>query len=148
VGALDMVNFGAPETVPERFRGRNLYRHNPSVTLMRTTPEECAELGRRLAQRVSRSTGPATVFLPLRGASAISGKGGPFYDPEADEALFSAIRAELDRSRVDLVELDVAVNDPEFAGAMVARLQSYLEQTESGMERRNADGPDTTVGDS
>jgi uncharacterized protein (UPF0261 family) len=148
VGALDMVNFGAPETVPERFRGRNFYRHNPSVTLMRTTPEECAELGRRLAQRTSRSTGPATVFLPLRGVSAISGKDGPFYDPGADQALFSAIRAELDRSRVDLVELDLAVNDPQFAAAMVARLRSYLEHTQSGMERRSADGADTTVGHS
>lgn len=141
VGALDMVNFGAPDTIPQRFSGRNFYPHNPSVTLMRTTPEECAELGRRLAHRISQSIGPAAVFLPLRGVSAISGKGGPFYDPDADEALFSAIRAELDRSRVDLVELDLTVNDPEFAAAMVTKLQSYLEQ-------RRADGADTTVADS
>ncbi len=115
VGALDMVNFGPMDTVPERFRDRNLYVHNSSVTLMRTTPDECAELGRRLATRVSAATGPAVVLLPLRGVSAIAVDGGPFHDPAADDALFAAIREHLDRDRVELVELDAAVNDPEFA---------------------------------
>ncbi|GAB3429640.1 Tm-1-like ATP-binding domain-containing protein [Flindersiella endophytica] len=135
VGALDMVNFGPRETVPAEFEGRNLYVHNPSVTLMRTTPEECAELGKRLAQRVSATTGPATVFLPLRGVSAIAVEGGPFHDPAADAALFDAIRSNLDRSAVDLVELDLDVNDPAFANAMVDQLHAYISKhTRTGVK--------------
>ncbi|HEY8457190.1 MAG TPA: Tm-1-like ATP-binding domain-containing protein [Actinopolymorphaceae bacterium] len=127
VGALDMVNFGPKDTVPERFADRNLYVHNPSVTLMRTTPEECAELGRRLATRLSAATGPSALFLPLKGISAIAVEGGPFYDPEADAALFDAIRSTLDRSRVELVELDLDINDPAFAAAMADKLDSYVK---------------------
>ncbi|MBM7785296.1 Tm-1-like ATP-binding domain-containing protein [Tenggerimyces flavus] len=126
VGALDMVNFGPRETVPAEFEGRNLYVHNPSVTLMRTTPEECAELGKRLATRVSTTTGKATVFLPLAGVSAIATEGGPFYDKAADDALFDAIRANLDRDKVELIELDLAINDPQFAIAMADRLHEYV----------------------
>jgi len=126
VGALDMVNFGPMDTVPTAFRNRRLYRHNASVTLMRTTPDECAELGRRLAERVSRSTGPAAVFLPLQGVSAIATRGGPFDDPAADRALFDAIRTGLDRNRVELVEMDLPINDPVFAGAMVEKLMAYI----------------------
>jgi uncharacterized protein (UPF0261 family) len=126
VGALDMVNFGPRDTVPAEFESRNLYVHNPSVTLMRTTPEECAELGRRLATRVSATTGKATVFLPLKGISAIAGEGGPFYDAAADRALFDAIRTNLDRDRVELVELDLAINDPPFALAMADKLHAYV----------------------
>lgn len=126
VGALDMVNFGPKATVPERFANRNLYVHNASVTLMRTTPQECAELGKRLATRLSASTGPAALFLPLRGISAIAVEGGPFYDPDADAALFDAIRSTLDRSRVELVELDLDVNDPAFAAAMAGKLDAFL----------------------
>lgn len=128
VGALDMVNFGPKDTVPERFAGRNLFVHNPNVTLMRTTPEECSELGRRLATRVSDATGPAAIFLPLKGVSAIATEGGPFHDPEADAALFDAIRSTVDRDRVDLIELDTDINDPEFAGAMTAKLADYIER--------------------
>ena len=127
-GALDMVNFGPRDTVPEHFTGRNLYVHNPSVTLMRTTPEECAELGTRLATRLSASTGPAALFLPLRGISAIAVEGGPFHDPAADAALFDAIRSHLDRGAVELVELDLDVNDPAFAAAMVDKLDSYVSE--------------------
>jgi uncharacterized protein (UPF0261 family) len=126
VGALDMVNFGARDTVPARFADRRLHVHNASVTLMRTSPEECAELGRRLATRVSATSGPATVFLPLRGISGIATLDEPFWDPEADRALFDAVRAHLDRSRVDLVELDTDINDPDFATAMAERLMTYL----------------------
>lgn len=125
VGALDMVNFGPRETVPPEFESRNLYVHNPSVTLMRTTPEECAELGRRLAERVSQSTAPAAVFLPLQGISAIATEGGPFHDPAADAALFDAIRTTLDRDRVELIELELDVNAPAFADAMTDKLQEY-----------------------
>lgn len=126
VGALDMVNFGPRDTVPERFEQRNLYVHNPTVTLMRTTPDECAQLGHRLAERVSASTGPAAVFLPLRGVSAIAVEGGPFHDPAADKALFGAIRDTLDRTRVELVELDLDVNDPAFAIAMADKLDAFV----------------------
>jgi uncharacterized protein (UPF0261 family) len=127
VGALDMVNFGPVDTVPQQFARRQLHRHNASVTLMRTTPDECAELGRRLADRVSSSTGRAAVFLPLRGVSAIATADGPFYDPNADGALFDAIRAGLDRSRVELIEVDTDINDPAFAASMVSTLLEFLD---------------------
>jgi uncharacterized protein (UPF0261 family) len=126
VGALDMVNFGPTDTVPERYADRNLLVHNANVTLMRTTPDECAELGTRLATRLSRSRGPATLFLPLRGVSAVSVEGGPFHDPAADAALFDAIRTHLDRGTVELVELDMDVNDPRFAQAMGAALDEQV----------------------
>lgn len=134
VGALDMVNFGAVDTVPARFAERNLYVHNPTVTLMRTTAEECAELGRRLATRVSgessagatESTAPAAIFLPLKGISAISTEGGPFHDPAADAALFDAVRRHVDHDRVEIVEIDTDINDPDFAAAMVERLDQFI----------------------
>jgi uncharacterized protein (UPF0261 family) len=126
VGALDMVNFGPRDTVPPKFEQRNLYVHNPSVTLMRTTSEECAELGRRIAAKLVRSTGPVSVFVPLRGVSMIDADSQPFHDPEADAALFDALRAGLDGSDVELVELEHNINDEEFAIAMVDRLDEYL----------------------
>jgi uncharacterized protein (UPF0261 family) len=125
LGALDMVNFGPRESVPERFAGRNLYVHNPSVTLMRTTPEECRELGRRLGAKLSAATGPVALFVPLRGISAISGEGGPFYDPDADAALLAGLRETLDPS-VEVHEVDAHVNDSAFAVAMAARLDEFL----------------------
>jgi uncharacterized protein (UPF0261 family) len=127
LGALDMVNFGARDTVPPQFEGRNLYVHNPSVTLMRTTPEECAELGRIIAGKLSRARGPVALFVPLKGVSAIDVEGGPFYDPAADEALFEALRANLS-DNVELHELEHNINDPEFAHAMVDRLIRYVEE--------------------
>ena len=105
LGALDMVNFGARETVPGQFEDRNLYVHNPSVTLMRTTPEESAELGRQIAAKLSAATGPTALFVPLNGVSAIAVEGAPFHDPDADEALFAAVRANLGDA-VELIELD------------------------------------------
>jgi uncharacterized protein (UPF0261 family) len=126
LGALDMVNFGPMDTVPERFRSRNLYVHNPSVTLMRTTPEECAELGRRVATKLSAATGPTALFIPLKGVSMIATEGQPFHDPEADEALFSAVRKHLGPN-VELHELNMDVNDPRFAVAMADRLHEMLE---------------------
>ena len=87
-----MVNFGARDTVPPQFEDRNLYVHNPSVTLMRTTAEECAELGRRIARKLSAATGPTALFVPLGGVSMIDAEGQPFHDPEADAALFAAMR--------------------------------------------------------
>ena len=125
VGALDMVNFGPRESVPEQFEGRNLYVHNATVTLMRTTPEECAELGRRIARKLSAATGPTALFVPLKGVSMIATEGGPFYDHDADEALFAALREGLGEN-VDLHELDLDVNDPAFADAMADRLHEMV----------------------
>ena len=126
LGALDMVNFGARATVPPRFEARNLYVHNPSVTLMRTTKEECAELGRRIARKLSAATGPTALFIPLKGVSMIDAEGQPFHDPEADAALFEALREGLD-DNVELIEMDYNVNDPEFADAMADKLDEYMK---------------------
>jgi uncharacterized protein (UPF0261 family) len=114
VGALDMVNFGPPETVPAHLAGRLTVRHNPMVTLVRTSPEECAELGARLAERARAAAGPVCVYLPLRGISALSVAGGPFHDPRADAALFDAVRAGC-AGDVELIELDCDINAPAFA---------------------------------
>jgi len=127
LGALDMVNFGPMDTVPEQFRSRNLYVHNPTVTLMRTTPEECAELGKRVARKLSGAKGPTALFVPLRGISMIATEGQPFHDAAADEALFSAVREDLAQN-VELHELDIDVNDPGFALAMADRLHEMLEE--------------------
>lgn len=118
-GCLDMVNFGAVATVPERYRDRRIYEWNPNVTLMRTTPEENAIMGRSLAQKLNASKGPATVLLPLKGVSQLDSEGGAFWWPEADEALYDAIRATLDK-RITLIELDANINDAEFADQAVA----------------------------
>jgi uncharacterized protein (UPF0261 family) len=126
LGALDMVNFGARDTVPPQFEARNLYVHNPSVTLMRTTAEECAELGRRIAAKLSTAQGPVALFVPLRGVSMIDAPGQPFFDAEADAALFSALRSGIG-ANVELIEMDCNVNDDEFADAMVEKLDSFVK---------------------
>jgi uncharacterized protein (UPF0261 family) len=126
LGALDMVNFGPFETVPAEFRDRLLYKHNPTVTLMRTTPAECAALGRVIAEKLNQARGPLTVFVPLKGVSLIAAEGQVFHDPAADEALFGALREHLD-PEVDLRELDLDINDPEFAQAMADRLDALYK---------------------
>ncbi|MGM0560036.1 MAG: ABC transporter permease [Pseudomonadota bacterium] len=120
-GALDMVNFGAMDTVPERFRGRNLYKHNPQVTLMRTTAEENAAIGRWIADKLNRCEGPVRFFIPEGGVSLLDAPKQAFWDPEADKALFSAIESNL-RQTADrkLIKLPHNINDPEFAQALVA----------------------------
>jgi uncharacterized protein (UPF0261 family) len=119
-GALDMVNFGAMDSVPERYRGRNLYVHNPQVTLMRTTPEENVRMGKWLAARLNRMEGPVRFFLPEGGVSMIDAPGEPFHDPEADRALFDTLEAEVVQSaNRKLVRLPGNVNDPAFAAALV-----------------------------
>ncbi len=124
-GCLDMVNFGPVESVPAKFQGRKFYQHNPQVTLMRTTPEECTRLGRVLAEKLNLSTGPVTLVLPLRGASMISAAGGPFHDPAADKALHTALKAGLRRD-IAVVEIDAVINDPIFAEACVKALLGML----------------------
>lgn len=128
-GAVDMVNFGPRETVPERYRDRTLYVHNPQVTLMRTTPEENRAIGAFIVERLNRMEGPVRFLLPLRGVSAIDAPGLPFHDPEADAALFSAIRnswREAPNRR--LVEVDAAINDPAFAQALVAAFRDAVQE--------------------
>ena len=127
VGALDMVNFGPPDTVPDKFRGRRFYQHNPAVTLMRTTPEENDRLGLEIAQKASAAKGPTAILLPLRGVSAIDAEGGPFWWPEADRTLFQRIRGELS-GRVELIELDMHINDPAFAEAAGAKMLELVER--------------------
>lgn len=115
VGALDMVNFGPRATVPPAFENRKFYVHNANVTLMRTTPDENRRLGEQIARKLASARGPWRVLLPLRGVSAIDAEGQPFWDPEADGALFDAIRAGVPADRLD--ELDLHINDPQFARA-------------------------------
>lgn len=134
LGALDMVNFGPADTVPEKFRTRNLYKHNPTITLMRTTPEECAELGRRIARKLSEATGPIALYIPLRGISMIATEGGVFYDPEADKALIDNLKAGL-REGIEVHEMNMDINDPHFANAMADRMDEMVRAT-----------PDVTVG--
>ena len=129
-GALDIVDFWTYDTVPAQFKDRILYKHNPHITLMRTTPEECAELGRIMAQKLNQTQGPTALFIPLQGLSAIDKEGQPFYLPEADAALFDALRRNI-HPPVELIELDLHINDPVFAVAMADRLlEMLMVQTE------------------
>jgi uncharacterized protein (UPF0261 family) len=129
LGALDMVNFGPLDTVPEKYRNRNLYKHNSTVTLMRTTPEECAELGRIIARKLSQAKGLTALFIPTRGVSMIDTQGGPFYDPEADQALIDSLKAGLQgKNNVEIHELDMDLNDPRFARAMADRLDQFVRE--------------------
>jgi uncharacterized protein (UPF0261 family) len=126
VGALDMVNFGPRSTVPEKFRGRRFYQHNPNVTLMRTTPEENDQLGKEIAEKASAAKGPTAVLVPLRGVSAIDAEGKPFWWPEADAALFQSLRNWMS-PQVRLIELDLHINDPAFAEAAAGILLQMLD---------------------
>jgi uncharacterized protein (UPF0261 family) len=136
-GALDMVNFGAWDTVPERYRGRNLYRHNPTVTLMRTTVDECRAIGAFLADKLNAMTGPVRFLIPEAGVSAIDRPGQPFHDPDADRALFTAIeerfRASADRK---LVRLPLHINDEAFADALVAAWRDAAASAERSSSGR------------
>src|SRR6185503_5997533 len=125
LGALDMVNFGPRDTVPPALRGRRLYEHNATVTLMRTSVDECRELGRVLASKLNAATGPTSVFIPRGGVSMIDVPGGAFHDPAADGALFDALLAALD-PRVEVVDLPVDINDPTFGPTMADRLDVLL----------------------
>jgi uncharacterized protein (UPF0261 family) len=136
VGALDMVNFGARDTVPERFRGRRLYQHNPNVTLMRTTAQECEAIGAFLATKLNAMRGPVRLLIPDGGVSAIDRPGQPFHDPDADRALFSTLEQQFrpggDRK---LVRLAHHINDEAFADALVA---AWREVSSHHKERQHA----------
>jgi uncharacterized protein (UPF0261 family) len=126
VGALDMVNFGPLDTVPVRFRERHFHRHNPTVTLMRTTPEENRQLGREMGSKAAAARGPTCILLPRRGISAIDKDGQPFEDREARASLFAGLRETA--GSVPIEELDCHINDPEFAQAAAARLLDLLRR--------------------
>jgi len=125
-GALDMVNFGPPDTVPGQFGGRLFFEHNPTVTLMRTTAEEMAELGARIGRKTAAATGPAEVFWPERGISALDADGQPFWDPAADAACLAALDRELTPAGRTLRRVDAHINDPRFATAMADRLHQMI----------------------
>ena len=128
VGALDMVNFWAFDTVPAAHKDRLLYRHNPNVTLMRTTPAECERIGEWLGGKLNDMRGPVRFLIPLRGVSALDVEGGEFFDPVADAALFTAIEQTVDwTGNRQLVRLDCHINDPAFADAAVAAFREIIE---------------------
>lgn len=121
VGALDMVNFWAPETIPARYAGRTFYKHNPNVTLMRTTAEECAAIGRWIGDKLNLCDGPVRLLIPEKGVSALDIEGGAFFDPEADTALFSALETTFKATPSRRIQrLPHHINDPQFADALVA----------------------------
>ena len=127
-GALDMVNFAAIGSVPERYAKRNLYAHNPQVTLMRTNAQDNALIGRWIVAKLNRMEGPVRFALPLGGVSAIDAPGKPFYDRQADEALFEAIRAGFQaNARRRLIESPLAINDPGFAALLVEAFREIIE---------------------
>jgi uncharacterized protein (UPF0261 family) len=132
-GALDMVNFGPRESVPDEFEGRLFHVHNPQVTLMRTTVEENAELGRIIAEKLAAATGPTALALPLGGVSMLDVDGEPFHDPEADAALFDALREGIDEDgNVELLEVDAPINDDAFAERIAATLDEYMREAGVG----------------
>ena len=124
-GCVDMVNFWARATVPARFHDRQLYEWNPNVTLMRTTPEENAEIGRRLAEKANASTGPVAFLFPLKGVSILDSPGNPFWSPDADRACFEAIRANV-KPGIPVIEMDCNINDQEFADKAAELLLQML----------------------
>jgi len=131
-GALDMVNFGAMTSVPERFRDRKLYVHNSNVTLMRTTPDENRQVGRWLAQKLNRCEGQVRFLIPEGGVSLLDVPGGPFYDPEADQALFDALSETFEPSASrQLIRLPAAINDPSFAQALVEAFFDARSKTDA-----------------
>jgi uncharacterized protein (UPF0261 family)/ABC-type branched-subunit amino acid transport system ATPase component len=137
-GALDMVNFGPMETVPERYRGRTLHVHNPTVTLMRTTPEENARLGRWIGERLNLMDGPVRFFLPEGGVSALDAPGRPFSDPNADEELFRALEATVRQTGSRrLIRMPEHFNDPRFSAAIVAEFRRLFG---GRLARRRAKG--------
>ncbi len=122
LGAIDFVCLGPLERIPEKWSARTFHRHAPEMVGMRTTPDECAELGRTIANKLNAATGPTALFVPLRGTSLYATEGQVFHDPSADQALFAALRESVDRTRVELHEVDLHINDREFALAMADRL--------------------------
>src|SRR5262249_12090248 len=128
-GALDMVNFWAVDTVPARFRGRTLHKHNDNVTLMRTTAEECERIGRFIVDKLNRMEGPVRFLIPEGGVSGIDAPGKPFWDPAADKALFDTIAGGFrSGSNRRLIRVPRHINDPEFAEVAVAAFNEIIQR--------------------
>ncbi len=125
-GCIDMCNFWARDTVPEKYQERTFYEWNPNVTLMRTTPEENQQMGRIFAEKLNAATGPVEVLIPIKGFSQIDLEGQPFYWPEANQAFISALKEEL-RQDIPVRELDYDINDPEFSRQVAETLLAMLE---------------------
>ena len=128
-GCVDMANFWGIDTVPEKYKGRNLYEWNPNVTLLRTNVEENKRIGQMIAKAANASTAPVAVLLPLKGVSMLDSPGGDFWDPEADQACYTAIKSNL-KPGVPVFELDYNINDPEFASKVAETLLDMLEKVE------------------
>ena len=128
VGALDMVNFGPYDTVPEQFKNRNLYKHNPTVTLMRTTKDETEKIGEVIADKLNMASENTALFIPLKGVSAIDAEGQPFYGPEEDKVLFQTLKDRVNKDIVEVVEMENNINDKEFAEAAAQKLIDYMEK--------------------
>jgi uncharacterized protein (UPF0261 family) len=126
VGGLDMVRFGPRSDVPGNYRSRHLHEHNPTITLMRTTPQECRQLGELIAAKLNRARGPTHILLPMRGLSNVDRAGGVFEDEEARCALFTALRENLN-PQVKCIEMDLHINDPEFGRALASDLISLIK---------------------
>lgn len=129
LGALDVIvisSTGLPDPLPDRFSGRPMYLHNEVLAATRATPVECRELGAVIARKLNAATGPTVLFLPLRGLSLLSTQGQVLCDAEGDEALFSTLRELVDRSKVEMHEVDADINDPQFALAMAERLHELV----------------------
>ena len=135
-GGLDAVAYGPPETVPARFGSRRLHHPGPAVTLMRTTPEENDRLGQEIAMKACAARGPTAIVVPLRGLSTLDIEGGPFWWPEADAALFQSLRNWV--YGVELIELDLHVNDPEFGRACAETLLRLLRVTNVSQSTRGS----------
>ncbi|MFC7250899.1 Tm-1-like ATP-binding domain-containing protein [Halomicroarcula sp. GCM10025324] len=129
-GALDMVNFGPRDSVPEEFEGRTFHVHNPQVTLMRTTPAENEAIGTIIAEKLNAATGPTALYLPLGGVSMLDVEGEDFFDSEADAALFDALRDTVDEG-VELIEMDANVNDEAFALALAEKMDAYMQDADA-----------------
>lgn len=127
VGALDMVNFGPIETVPKEFFDRNLYKHNPTVTLMRTTVPEVVEIGKKIAEKLNMASGKTTLMLPLKGVSGIDAPGQSFYGPEEDKALFDTLRENINPDIVEVLEFDNNINDQIFGESAAQKLIQLME---------------------
>lgn len=126
-GALDMVNFGPIDTVPEKFKNRNLYKHNPTVTLMRTTLEENKKLGEIISEKLNKAKSKTALFLPLKGVSMIDAEGQPFYGVEEDKMLFETLRKNIDQNKVELIEKEMHINDEEYALALAKKMIELIE---------------------
>ena len=126
-GALDMVNFGPIDSVPKEFEERNLYKHNPTVTLMRTTVEENKKLAEIIAEKLNKAESKTALFLPLKGVSMIDAEGQPFYGPDEDKMLFETLRKNIDQDKVELIEKDLHINDEEYALALAKKMIELIE---------------------